>query len=410
MRAETPLKFVLIGHIDHGKSTLIGRLLYDTNSLPPDKVEEVRKASKDVGDSEIEFAFVMDHLREEREQGITIDIAYSFFRSKKREYVIIDAPGHVEFVKNMLTGASQAEAALLIVDAVEGVEEQTKRHANLISMLGIKQVIVVINKMDLVNFKEDLFSSLKNEIEDFLLSLNLKPSYYIPISALKGDNIVKESESMRWYKGPTILGALDSLKSDPLPVDKELIFPIQDVYKIRGKRIAVGRIETGSLSIGEEVEILPNGEKTFIKSIEKFEGEIEKAEAGESIGITTETPVFLERGFVLVRKGEEPLVGESLNANLIWFSKEPLKKEERLTIRLATQETKGSILKIRRRIDSSSLKILEENGSSLNNLEIGEVEIRTKKPIVFTKFNKVKEMGRFVLIRENDLVAGGIIN
>jgi small GTP-binding protein len=270
MSSGNPLKFVLVGHIDHGKSTLIGRLLYDTNSLPPDRIAEVKKASKEKMDGEIEFAFIMDHLREEREQGITIDIAHTFFSSKKREYVIIDAPGHVEFVKNMLTGASQAEAALLIVDAKEGVEEQTKRHANLVSMLGLGQIIVVINKMDLVDYKEDKFNSLKKEVDKFLSSIKQRPDYYIPISALKGDNVAKHSEQMNWYKGMTVLESLDSLKNEIPLEDKSLIFPIQDVYKISGKRIAVGRIEAGSLSKGMEVKILPDGGKTTVKSKDKY--------------------------------------------------------------------------------------------------------------------------------------------
>ena len=409
MGNENPLKFVMVGHIDHGKSTLIGRLFYDTNSLPPDKIAELKKASRERMDGEMEFAFIMDHLREEREQGITIDTAHTFFHTEKREYVIIDAPGHVEFVKNMLTGASQAEAALLIVDANEGVGEQTKRHANLVSMLGVEQIIVVINKMDVVNYEENHFNNLKEEVQEFLSSVNLKPDYYIPISALKGDNVAKRSENMGWYKGKTVLESLDSLKNEVPPEDKGLIFPIQDVYKISGKRIAVGRIEAGTLQSGMEVKILPDGGKTTIKSIERFNEKKDKAVAGESIGVTTTDPVFLERGNVLCVKGKELTISDKVNSSLIWLSKKAFSKDEKLGLRLATQETKASIAEIRERVDSSSLKILEEKASSINNLEIGEVEIETKKPLAFTKFGDVKEMGRFVLVRGNDVVAGGII-
>ena len=409
MGDENPLKFVMVGHIDHGKSTLIGRLFYDTNSLPPDKIAELKKASRERMDGEMEFAFIMDHLREEREQGITIDTAHTFFHTEKREYVIIDAPGHVEFVKNMLTGASQAEAALLIVDANEGVGEQTKRHANLVSMLGVEQIIVIINKMDVVNYEENHFNNLKEEVQEFLNSVNLKPDYYIPISALKGDNVAKRSENMGWYKGKTVLESLDSLKNEVPPEDKGLIFPIQDVYKISGKRIAVGRIEAGTLQSGMEVKILPDGGKTTIKSIERFNEKKDKAVAGESIGVTTTDPVFLERGNVLCVKGKELTISDKVNSSLIWLSKKAFSKDEKLGLRLATQETKASIAEIRERVDSSSLKILEEKASSINNLEIGEVEIETKKPLAFTKFGDVKEMGRFVLVRGNDVVAGGII-
>lgn len=409
MSAKNPLKFVMVGHIDHGKSTLIGRLFYDTNSLPPDKIAELKKASKERMDGEIEFAFIMDHLREEREQGITIDTAHTFFHTEKREYVIIDAPGHVEFVKNMLTGASQAEAALLIVDAKEGVGEQTKRHANLVSLLGIEQIIVVINKMDIVNYEEAHFNRLKEEVNQFLNSVNLQPDYYIPISALKGDNVAKHSENMKWYKGKTVLESLDSLKNEVPPENKGLIFPIQDVYKISGKRIAVGRIEAGTLRSGMKVKILPDGGKTTVKSIEIFKESTNKAVAGESIGITTADPVFLERGNVLCVEDKDLTIGDKIQSSLIWLSKEPFSKDEKIGLRLATQETKANIAEIKERVDSSSLEVLEEKASSINNLEIGEVEIKTKKPLAFTKFGDVKEMGRFVLVRGNDVVAGGII-
>ncbi len=409
MSGKNPLKFVMVGHIDHGKSTLIGRLFYDTDSLPPDKIAELKKASQERMDGEMEFAFIMDHLREEREQGITIDTAHTFFYTEKREYVIIDAPGHVEFVKNMLTGASQAEAALLIVDANEGVGEQTKRHANLVSMLGLEQIIVVINKMDIVDYEESQFNTLKDNVQEFLNSINLKPDYYIPISALKGDNVAKHSENMKWYKGMTVLESLDSLKNEVPPENKSLIFPVQDVYKISGKRIAVGRIEAGTLRSGMEVKILPTGGKTTVKSIEKFKESTDEAVAGESIGITTSDPVFLERGNVLCVEEKELTISDKVNSSLIWLSKEPFSKDEKIGLRLATQETKANITEIKERVDSSSLEVLEEKASSINNLEIGEVEIKTKKPLAFTKFGEVKEMGRFVLIRGNDVVAGGII-
>jgi translation elongation factor TU len=351
----------------------------------------------------------MDHLREEREQGITIDTAHTFFETDKREYVIIDAPGHVEFVKNMLTGASQAEAALLIVDAEEGIGEQTKRHANLVSMLGLEQIIVVINKMDIVDYKEEHFNKLKEDVHEFLDSINLDPDYYIPISALKGDNVAKHSDKMKWYKGKTVLESLDSLKNDVPPENKGLILPIQDVYKVSGKRIAVGRIESGTLKPGMEVKILPEGGKTSIKSIERFKESPEEAVAGESIGIITNDPVFLERGNVLCVEEKELTIDDKIGSSLIWLSKEAFNKDEKIGLRLATQETKANITEIRERVDSSSLEVLEENASSINNLEIGEVDIKTKKALAFTKFGDVKEMGRFVLVRGNDVVAGGII-
>ena len=235
------LNFVIVGHVDHGKSTLIGRLLYDTDSLAPDKIEEIKKASTGQG-KRTEFAYLLDHLEEERKQGITIDTTQVFFKSPKRRYVIIDAPGHVEFVKNMITGASQAEAAVLIVDVKEGVQEQTRRHSYMLSLLGLNQVVVVLNKMDLVDFSEQRFNTVKAEAQKWLKSINIEAMYYIPISAIEGDNVAAKSKNMGWYTGPTFLDSLDTMKNKQPPENKPLLFPIQDVYKIdNGQKIHVER-------------------------------------------------------------------------------------------------------------------------------------------------------------------------
>ncbi|MFV1950885.1 MAG: GTP-binding protein, partial [Nitrospinota bacterium] len=249
---DNKLKIVIVGHVDHGKSTLIGRLFYDTDSLPPDKIEEIQRTCEELG-REMEFAFLLDHLQEEREQGVTIDTAQTFFKTDTREYVIIDAPGHKEFLKNMITGASQAEAAVLIVDAMEGLQEQTKRHAYILDMLGLKQVVVVINKMDLVDFKEKRFEEVKSSLVTFLDSINIKPSSFIPISAKEGYNVAKKADIMGWYNGFTLLEALDTLNNQKSPVGKALQFPVQDVYKIGDKRILVGRIENGRIAKGQQV-------------------------------------------------------------------------------------------------------------------------------------------------------------
>lgn len=409
MEERETLKFVIVGHIDHGKSTLIGRLFFDTDSLPPDKIEEVKKASEKRMDGELEFAFLMDHLREEREQGITIDTAQTFFQTPKREYVIIDAPGHIEFVKNMITGASQAEAAILIIDVDEGVAEQTKRHANFVSMLGLNQIIVVLNKMDTVDYEQNRYSEVKEQTSEFLKKLNLEADYYIPISALKGDNVATHSDNMKWYEGPTVLESLDSLENRVPPEDKNMLFPVQDVYKISGKRIAVGRVEAGTIKEGMEVRILPTGNKTKVKEILRFKEERKSATAGESIGIITEDPVFIERGNVLCLENREPNIDSKFRANLFWLSKNEFNIDERIRMRLATQEQLADIKKINRKIDSSSLEIIEQDATNLRNLEIGEIEIDTKKPVAFTEFNNIQELGRFVLVRGNDVVAGGII-
>lgn len=402
------LKFVIVGHVDHGKSTLIGRLLYDTDSLPPDKIEEVKKTSAELG-RKTEFAYLLDHLEEERQQGVTIDTTQVFFSTDKREYVIIDAPGHVEFVKNMITGASQAEAAVLIVDVNEGVQEQTKRHAYILSLLGLGQVVVVYNKMDLVKFSRDRFEQVKKDTEQFLATINVRPTFAIPISALNGDNIAGRSDELSWYEGPTFLKSLDSLQAAPLPKDKSLIFPIQDVYKIDGKRILAGRIEAGKLQTGDPLTVLPEGQSATVKTIEKFPTQAEQAIAPESIGVTLKEPLFVDRGNVVCKPGLEPKLTKEFDAVIFWMSKKPFEKSEKLTIRCATQQTTARVSGISTRIDSSSLQVLQENADGLGNLEVGTVTLETKSPIAIKPFTDVKELGRFVLVRDDNICAGGII-
>ncbi|MDD5750477.1 MAG: GTP-binding protein [Candidatus Pacebacteria bacterium] len=403
------LKFVIVGHVDHGKSTLIGRLLYDTNSLPPDKMEEIKKTSEELG-RVVEFAFIMDNLQEEREQGITIDTAQTFFRTPKRQYVIIDAPGHVEFVKNMLTGASLAEAAILIVDAAEGVKEQTKRHSYLLSLLGIKQVIVVVNKMDLVDYKEEVFDKIKGELTEFLANLNVQPKLFIPIAALKGDNVAKRSDNMKWYSGQTVLSALDDLEDLEQARDQGLILPVQEIYKLEEKRYVLGRVEAGEIKPGQTIKVLPSGQTTVVKTVEKFQQEnLTQAQSGENIGLTTVDPLFIERGNVLCENGKEPLVKTEFSANLFWLSHEPLAKDEPLIVKIATQESIGEVIEIKKRFDSSTMEILEQNAGKLQFLEAAEVTIKAKKPLALAEFSELAELGKFVLIKNDNVVAGGIV-
>jgi len=405
---DSNLRFVIVGHVDHGKSTLIGRLLYDTNSLPPDKIEEIKKVSKDLG-RDTEFAYLLDHLEEERQQGITIDTTQVFFKTDKRQYVIIDAPGHIEFVKNMITGASQAEAAVLIIDVKEGIKEQTKRHAYVLSLLGLNQVIVLLNKMDLVDFKEESFGSVKREIEKFLNSIKIEPIFCIPVSAIRGENIAKKSEKMAWYGGPAFLESLDTLRNRESLQDKPLIFPVQDVYKIDDKRIVVGRIEAGIIMRGQAIKVLPGNQTTNVKSIEKYMKELDKAYSGESIGITIDNSLFLNRGDVICEPGKEPFLADGFKANIFWMSKRDFEKGERIVIKCSTQETTCRVERIEKRIDSSTLEIIEQEADILKNLEVGEVVIRTKKPIAVKAFNDVQELGRFVLLHDENICAGGII-
>ncbi|MHC4655312.1 MAG: GTP-binding protein, partial [Planctomycetota bacterium] len=356
-----------------------------------------------------EFAFLLDHLEEERKQGITIDTTQVFFKTRKRRYVIIDAPGHVEFVKNMITGASQAEAAVLIIDVTEGVKEQTKRHSYLLSLLGLQQVIVVLNKMDLVDFSEERFETVKKNVAGWLKPLSIEPTYYIPISAIKGDNVVSKSENMGWYTGLTFLESLDILQNRQPPEDKPLLMPIQDVYKIGDKRINVGRVESGVIEKGIEVRILPTGQITNVNSIEKYLEDTDKAVASECIGITTTDSVFLDRGNVVCLPGAEPALTDRIPANIFWMTKKDFVKDQKLTIRCATQETVCKVESIDKRINSSTLEVIAENADVIKNLEVAKVIIKTKKPVAIKDFNDVQELGRFVLVQNENICAGGII-
>ena len=402
------LSFVIVGHVDHGKSTLIGRLLYDTDSLTPDKIKDIQQASARQG-KETEFAYLLDHFEEERKQGITIDTTQVFFKTPKRHYTIIDAPGHVEFVKNMITGASHAEASVLIVDVKEGIKEQTKRHSYILSMLELDQVIVVLNKMDLVDFSAERFETVKQDLRQWLEAVNIVPLHFVPISAIKGDNIAAKSENMDWCTGPTFLESLDALRNMQPTQDKPLLLPIQDVYKIQDKRISVGRVESGVITKGAEVKVLPGVHVTSVLSIEKFLEDTDTATAGECIGLTTTDPVLLERGNVLCSPESQPILTDKIAANIFWMSGKEFTEDQKLTIRCATQEMSCKDVSIDKRIDSSTLELLDTDCNTLKNLEVAEVTIETKKPIVVKNFNDVQELGRFVLVRDQNICASGII-
>lgn len=408
MAARESMKIVIVGHIDHGKSTLIGRLLYDTGSLPPDRMEVIRQTCGEMG-RPVEFAFVMDHLREERERGMTIDTAQTFFRTPVRDYVIIDAPGHKEFMKNMITGASQAETSILVIDVNEGVMEQTRRHAYVLGMLNLKRNVLVLNKMDLVGFSRERFEMVRGEIAAFLKRLDIAPSFVIPVSGTRGDNFASHSNKMPWYAGPTIIEALDALEKDKDIREKPLRMPVQDVYSRGGGDMVAGRIESGSLAEGDEVAIFPDRLKARIAGVVEFGRERRSAAAGESIGLVLSSGGAAKRGDVLSSSGNVPRLDRRLAANLFWMSPKPFMLGETLTLRANTQERRCVIREIRRRIDSSTLDALEENAGVLNETEVGEVVIEMGRPLAFELFSFIPEMGRFVLERGNDIVAGGII-
>jgi translation elongation factor TU len=319
---DRSLKIIITGHIDHGKSTLIGRLLLDTGSLPKEKLAEIKKISRDLG-KDTELAFVTDQLKEEREQSLTIDTTQIFFKTGKRHYVIIDSPGHAEFIKNMFTGATQAQAAVLIIDLNEGIREQSRRHAYILGMLGIQNVIVACNKMDLIQYSEEKFNQIKNEFLKFLDNLSIKPIFIIPISAREGANISQKSPRMKWFKGPCLLDALDRIKPDVKDTAKPFRFSVQDVYNIEGKKIIAGKVISGIVRKGQEVILLPSKTRSKIGSLEVFQKELTKAEGGENIGLTLQDNSHCERGHIISETKELPHLTGHFRGDIFWMAEEP---------------------------------------------------------------------------------------
>lgn len=403
---ERSMHIVIAGHVDHGKSTLVGRLFYDTGCLPPDRMEAIREASESVG-KELEFAFVMDQLEEERERGITIDIAHTFFRTPKRRYVIIDAPGHKEFLKNMITGSSQAEAALLLVDITEGIKEQTRRHCYILGLLGFKQVAVLVNKMDAVGYSEQRFRAVTSEIEAVLSRLKITPTYILPLSARHGENVAGKSEKMSWFSGPTVLEALDSFHLVTAE-NKDLRFPVQDVYGSNGQSVAVGRVEAGSLKKGQKVCVLPQNRTGIVKEIKKFmQDDMPEAGAGHCVGLCLQGDP-LQRGDVLV-DNPTSTVTDSFRATIFWLIDKDYELGIPLTFRCATQEARGVIERIYQRFDPASIEVLEQDARRIKAAEIADVLIQLDKQVVVDAFAEIPEMGRFILEHAGHPVAGGII-
>ncbi|WP_010233297.1 GTP-binding protein [Clostridium arbusti] len=404
------LNIVVVGHVDHGKSTLIGRLLYDTNSLPAGAIEKVKKISEEKGKS-FEYAYLLDAFEEEQKQGITIDITMIQFFTKKRDYVIIDAPGHKEFLKNMISGAASAEAAFLLIDAKEGIQEQSKRHGYILSLLGIKKVYVLVNKMDLVDYSEERFNEIQEQFNEFLNNLNVYPEKYIPISAFNGQNITAKPDAMPWYKGDYVLQCMDKIEKAKGIEEKPLRFPIQDVYKFDDRRIIAGRIEAGTLKAGDEIVIYPSGKTTRVKSIEAWQNKdkTDIVSAGMSVGITVEDEFFNKRGEVICHKEDHVATANIFNANVFWMGKNNLERGKKYKLKIATQEVEFEVFSINKIIDAASLKTNTELNYIKKN-DVAEVTIKTKTPICFDAFGNIQALGRFVIIDNYDTAGGGIIS
>jgi bifunctional enzyme CysN/CysC len=403
------LNIVIVGHVDHGKSTLLGRLYADTGSLPDGRLEKVQAICRQQGKG-FEYAFLFDAFLEEQEQGITIDTARTFFTWSDRQYIIIDAPGHKEFLKNMISGAARAEAALLLIDALEGVREQSKKHGYLLSLLGVKQVAVIVNKMDLIGYRQDLFEAIEKEYREFLGQLKVVPERVIPVSAKLGDNIATRSGRMGWYTGPTVLETLGLFRKESARSNQPLRLPVQDVYKFDARRIVAGRLTAGRLNVGDRVVFSPSNKSANIKSVEAFniEPAPTEARAGQSIGITLDEQIFIERGEIASHVDSVPLVSTSFRVNLFWLGRRPLERGRKYLLRLATREVDCEVATIHRIVDASDLN-QRQGGNAVAKNQVAELTLRAKSPVAFDLYSSSEATGRFVLVDEYDISGGGII-
>jgi bifunctional enzyme CysN/CysC len=403
------LKIVIVGHVDHGKSTFVGRLFHDTGSLPEGKLEQLQAVATRRG-VPFEWANLMDALQSERDQNITIDTAQIWFRTRKRQYVIIDAPGHKEFLKNMITGAANAEAALLLIDAAEGVQEQSRRHGYLLNLLGIRQIVVLVNKMDLQGYSQERYDHIEAEFRAFLKTVGVEPLSFIPIAAKHGDNIASRSTNMPWWTGQTVLEALDAFRVTESPTNQPLRLPIQDVYRFDERRILAGRIESGSLRVGDRLVFAPSNKVSTVKTIERWNAPVsDKAEAGESIGITLTEQIFVERGAVAALETAPPYELSRFKVRLFWLGRAPFSKGRAYKLKLATQEAECEIDSIERVIDSSTLETISRPESFVGRNEVAELHLRLKRPIAFDVHSDIIPTGRFVIVDGFEVAGGGIV-
>lgn len=409
------LRFTTAGSVDDGKSTLIGRLLYDSKSIFEDQYDAVRESSERRGEEGVNLALLTDGLKAEREQGITIDVAYRYFSTPKRKFIIADTPGHIQYTRNMVTGASTANVALVLIDARRGVLEQTRRHAFIASLLQIPHLVVCINKMDLVDYSEEIYEQIKRDFEEFSYKLDVNDVHFIPISALKGDNIVTKSEKTKWYDGPTLLYYLENVHigSDHNFIDCR--FPVQyvvrpntdDYHDYRGY---AGRIAGGIFKKGDEVMLLPSGFTTKIKKIDTFDGELEEAYPPMSVTLLLEDDLDLSRGDMIVRENNHPETEQDMEVMVCWFSDRPLQLRGKYAILHTTQEVRCIIKDIRYKLDIKTLH-RQEGETQIGMNDIARVVIRTTKPLHFDAYRKNRITGSVLFVDEgtNETVGAGMI-
>lgn len=404
------LRFITCGSVDDGKSTLIGRLLHDSKLIYEDQLKAMRKDPQQEGEENLDLASIVDGLQAEREQGITIDVAYRFFSTEKRKFIIADTPGHEQYTRNMATGASNAELAVILIDARQGVLTQTRRHSFIVHLLGIKHIVVAINKMDLVDFDESIYKKIKDEYQEFSKDFEFSSIYFIPVSALKGDNIVDPSDSMPWYNGPSLMHILENLDTTDTGQSRDFRFPVQYVQRpdlnFRGYS---GTIASGEVSKGDLVTILPSRKESRVDSIVTFDGELKSAFSPQSVTITLTDEIDISRGDILVKSEQVPEVSDRFDAYIVWMSEEPLTEGKIFQIKRASTLMTGHVEKIHYRIDINTFKNHETSHLNLN--EIAYCRLNLSSPIAYDMYKNHRHTGSFILIDRlnNNTVGVGMI-
>ena len=414
MAAKPHMNLVTVGHVDHGKSTLVGRLLYDTGSIKEEDMRKLKELAKELKKETFEFAFMMDRLKEERERGVTIDIMHQRFDTQKYYFTVIDAPGHRDFVKNMITGASQADAAILVVSAKDGIQEQTKEHTFLIKVLGVKQLIIALNKMDAIDYDESKYNTVKAEVEKLLKSVGYDTSKipFVPCSAFVGDNIAKKSEKTAWYKGKTILEALDDLELPPQPIDKPLRVPVQDVYTITGiGTVPVGRVETGVMKVGDKVVFMPSGSAGEVKTIEMHHEQVNEAKPGDNIGFSVRgvSKQDIKRGDVLGKPDSPPTIAKEFTAQIIVLQHpNVITKGYTPVFHIHTSQVACKITEIVKQVNPQTGEVIKENPDFIKAGDAAVIKCVPTKPLVLEDSKTIPELSRFAIRDMGMTVAAGM--
>lgn len=409
------LRFTTAGSVDDGKSTLIGRLLYDSKSIFEDQYKAIEESSRRKGDATVNLALLTDGLRAEREQGITIDVAYRYFATPKRKFIIADTPGHIQYTRNMVTGASTANLALILIDARLGIQEQTHRHTIIATLLGIPHLVFCVNKMDLVDYSEEVFENIKTDIEAFASKLNIIDIRFIPISALHGDNVVNESENMPWYRGSTLLYLLETIHigSDHNHIDCR--FPVQGVIRPQSEeyhdfRGYTGRVGSGVFKPGDKVIALPSGFSSTIKEIHTLHGKLEEAFAPMSVTLTLNDDIDISRGDMIVRENNQPTVGQDIDLMVCWLNEKALIPGGKYAIKHTTNDARCIIKEIRYKLDINTLH-RHEDDKNIGVNDIARIKIRTTKPLLYDRYERNRITGSLILIDEgtNETVGAAMI-